>query len=212
MVMTIYDTFFFMYMCTHIYMCTYIYLSQKMFVKILNNKHVGYIHRNHKAYLGWGKDMKTLGHCENNNVKEVGTLPVQINLCTLLIAFSTAVQKRVTVVRKATVGAQPKQMIVQLYERERDTHTHTHTHSHKHRQKHTHTKKLLCAFVLSRLDYCNSVLEGCPKYLLSKLQKVQNNAARLIFRTTRSAHVTPRLHSLHWLPIEKRIEYKLSLL
>ena len=49
-------------------------------------------------------------------------------------------------------------------------------------------------------------------YLLSKLQKMQNNAARLIFRTTRSAHVTPRLHSLHWLPIEKRIEYKLSLL
>ena len=31
------------------------------------------------------------------------------------------------------------------------------------------TKKLLCAFVLSRLDYCNSLLAGCPKYLLSKL-------------------------------------------
>ena len=76
------------------------------------------------------------------------------------------------------------------------------------------TKKLLCAFVLSRLDYCNPLLAGCPKYLLSKLQKVQNNAARLIFRTTRSAHVTPNpmLHSLPWLPIEQRIEYKLSLL
>ena len=59
------------------------------------------------------------------------------------------------------------------------------------------TKKLLCAFVLSRLDYCNSLLAGCPKYLLSKLQKVQNNAARLISRTTRSAHVTPMHHSLH---------------
>ena len=73
-------------------------------------------------------------------------------------------------------------------------------------------KKLLCAFVFSRLDYCNSLLAGRPKYLPSKLQKVQNNAARLIFRTTRSAHVTPMLHSLHWLPIEQRIEYKLSLL
>ena len=71
------------------------------------------------------------------------------------------------------------------------------------------TKKLLCAFVLSRLDYCNSLLAYCPKYLLSKLQKVQNNAARLIFRTTWSAHITPMLHSLHWLPIEQRIEYKL---
>jgi len=71
------------------------------------------------------------------------------------------------------------------------------------------TKKLLCAFVFSRLDYCNSLLVGRPKYLLSKLQKVQNNAARLIFRTTRSAHITPMLHSLHWLPIEQKIEYKL---
>ena len=71
---------------------------------------------------------------------------------------------------------------------------------------------MLRAFILSRLDYCNSLLAGCPLYLLSKLQKAQNNAARLIFRTTRSAHVTPVLHSLHWLPIEQRIEYKLSLL
>ena len=81
--------------------------------------------------------------------------------------------------------------------------------------KKSHTKKpknLLCAFVFSRLDYCNSLLAGCPKYLLSKLQKVQNNAGRPIFRTTRSSHVTPMLHSLHWIPIEQRIEYKLSLL
>ena len=73
------------------------------------------------------------------------------------------------------------------------------------------TKKLLCAFLLSRLDYCNSLLSGCPKYLFCKLQKIKNNAARLIFRTTRFVHVTPMLHSLHWLPVEQRIEYKLSL-
>ena len=48
-----------------------------------------------------------------------------------------------------------------------------------------------------RLDYCNSLLAGCPKHLHSKLRKVQNYAARLIFR---SAHVTPMLHSPQWLP------------
>ena len=69
-------------------------------------------------------------------------------------------------------------------------------------------KTVVCVFGISRLDYCNSLLAGCPKYLLSNLQRVQNNAARLIFRTTRSAHVTPMLHFLHWLPIEQRIEYK----
>ena len=74
------------------------------------------------------------------------------------------------------------------------------------------TKTLVCALVLSRLDYCNSLLAGCPKYLLNKLQKIQNYAARLIFRSPKSAHITPVLHSLHWLPIERRINYKLSLL
>ena len=36
------------------------------------------------------------------------------------------------------------------------------------------TKTLVCALVLSRLDYCNSLLAGCPKYLLERWQKVQN--------------------------------------
>ena len=73
-------------------------------------------------------------------------------------------------------------------------------------------KTLVCSLVLSRLDYCNSLLAGCPKILLNKLQKVQNSAARLICRLPRSAHITPALESLHWLPIEQRINYKLLLL
>ena len=38
-------------------------------------------------------------------------------------------------------------------------------------------KKLLYVFVLSRLNYYNLLLVGCPKYHISKLQKLQNNAA-----------------------------------
>ena len=74
------------------------------------------------------------------------------------------------------------------------------------------TKTLICSFVLSRLDYCNSLLAGSPKYLLLKLQKVQNSAARLIFRAPGRTQASPLLHSLHWLPVEERISYKLSLL
>ncbi|WP_419588792.1 hypothetical protein, partial [Thiolapillus sp.] len=73
-------------------------------------------------------------------------------------------------------------------------------------------KTLISAFVLSRIDYCNSLLAGCPKQLIHKLQKVQNNAARLICRTPKFDHISPVLHTLHWLPVEQRIEYKLLFL
>ena len=72
------------------------------------------------------------------------------------------------------------------------------------------TKTLLCAFVLSRLDYCNALLVGSPKHLIEKLQKVQNHAARLVFCCSKFDHVTPLLHSLHWLPVHLRIDYKIS--
>jgi hypothetical protein len=71
---------------------------------------------------------------------------------------------------------------------------------------------LVCAFVLSRLDYCNSLLAGCPLYLLNKLQKAQNSAARLVLKSRKWDHAKPLLCTLHWLPIAARIDYKLSTL
>ena len=67
-------------------------------------------------------------------------------------------------------------------------------------------------FSCRETDYCNSLLAGCPKQLIHKLQKVQNNAARLICRTLKFDHISPVLQTLHWLPFEQRIEYKLLLL
>ena len=52
-------------------------------------------------------------------------------------------------------------------------------------------KTMISAFVLPRIDYCNSLLAGCPKQLIHKLQKVQNNAARLICRTPKSITYLP---------------------
>ena len=48
--------------------------------------------------------------------------------------------------------------------------------------------------------------------MLERLQKVQNSAARLIFRCRKQNHISPLLMSLHWLPIDARIEYKLSVI
>ena len=74
------------------------------------------------------------------------------------------------------------------------------------------TKTLVNAFISSRLDYCNSLLAGISSGLLKKLQSVQNAAARLISRTRKFDHITPVLRDLHWLPIRKRIDFKIATL
>ena len=40
-----------------------------------------------------------------------------------------------------------------------------------------------------------------PAVHMSKLQRIQNSAARLACSTPRSNHITPVLFSLHWLPV-----------
>ncbi|MEO1006360.1 MAG: reverse transcriptase family protein [Cyanobacteria bacterium J06638_38] len=74
------------------------------------------------------------------------------------------------------------------------------------------TEKLVHAFITSRLDYCNSMLYGIPDNLLCHLQRLQNTAARLVTRTRKHEHITPVLHSLHWLPVRQRISFKILLL
>ena len=70
------------------------------------------------------------------------------------------------------------------------------------------TKTLVTSLILSKLDYCNSLLVGLPIETINRLQTVQNNAARLVFRKRKYDHVTPLLYELHWLPVSKRIDYK----
>ena len=64
---------------------------------------------------------------------------------------------------------------------------------------------------LSSRDWtnCNCLLFGIPKYQRDKLQRIQNTAARLVMGLKRSDHVTPILKNLHWLPVQKRIEFKI---
>uniref|UniRef100_A0A8C8DH59 Reverse transcriptase domain-containing protein n=1 Tax=Oryzias sinensis TaxID=183150 RepID=A0A8C8DH59_9TELE len=73
-------------------------------------------------------------------------------------------------------------------------------------------EKLIHAFVTSRLDYCNSLLAACPKSSLRSLQLVQNAAARLLAGTSRRDPITPLLVSLHWIPVDSRIKFKILLL
>lgn len=68
---------------------------------------------------------------------------------------------------------------------------------------------LVQALVTSKLDYCNSLLYGSPKYLIKQLQRVQNAAARVVTVSPKFCHITPVLKNLHWLPIDLRIEFKI---
>ena len=70
--------------------------------------------------------------------------------------------------------------------------------------------QLVMSFVISRIDYCNSVLVGLPVSTLAPLQRVQNAAARLILGLSRRSHITPALKQLHWLPIKFRIIFKVA--
>ena len=74
------------------------------------------------------------------------------------------------------------------------------------------TKGALISLVTSGFDYCNGLLCGIPEELICKLQRVQNNAARVVTLTKKHDHITPVLKELHWLPVRKRIEFKILLL
>ena len=68
------------------------------------------------------------------------------------------------------------------------------------------------AFITSKLDYCNSLLYGCGKMQLKKLQYVQNTTARIITETRKFDDISPVLFDLHWLPVSYRIVFKILLL
>ena len=76
----------------------------------------------------------------------------------------------------------------------------------------TATATLVSAFVLSRIDYCNSLLFGSTHAVTSNLQRIQNYAARVILRLPKSSSITTHSKSLHWLPVKVGSTYKNSLI
>ena len=70
--------------------------------------------------------------------------------------------------------------------------------------------ELACSIVASKLDYCNSLLVNISNSNIAKLQRVQNNLARLVCNVNCRTSSVSLLHKLHWLPINQRINYKVA--
>ena len=68
------------------------------------------------------------------------------------------------------------------------------------------------ALVVSKVDYCCSVLAGVSGHLLDRLQSILNAAARLVFSARRSERITPLLRDLYWLRVPERIQFRLGVL
>ena len=73
-------------------------------------------------------------------------------------------------------------------------------------------ESIVQAIVMSRIDYCNRLLCGVAATNLSKLQRVQNTAVRLVCSLPRHEHITSSFIRLHWLPIKFRINFKIAML
>ena len=72
-----------------------------------------------------------------------------------------------------------------------------------------HTAKTVAASIVhSKLDYCNSLYYGLPKFQINRLKHIQNALARTIVQAPKFKHITPILNP-YWLKVSEPIEYKI---
>ena len=70
-------------------------------------------------------------------------------------------------------------------------------------------KIVVMSTVLSKLNFSAALYVGLPKNIKSRMQKVQNYAARIVTKTSKHEHITPILHQLKWLTVQQYAMYRL---
>ena len=72
------------------------------------------------------------------------------------------------------------------------------------------TKYIIQSLVISKLDYCNSLLLRSADYQLNKMQWIQNMACRIVCNLHKFNHVSSSMQDLHSLKIPYQIQFKVA--
>ena len=67
---------------------------------------------------------------------------------------------------------------------------------------------IINTLVISKLYYCSSIWSNMSAGNITKLQKVQNIAVRIITNMRKFDHSTPALHKIKWLPVKEHLLYR----
>ena len=143
----------------------------------------------------------------SKRTKHLHSLPTSITMGNALIPFKTSVKNLgITLVCHLTMNAHVSNIARTCYFELRRL------ASIRRFLTSTATATLVSAFVLSRIDYCNSLLFGSTHDATSLLQRIQTYAARVILRLPKSSSITIHIKSHHWLPVKVSSTYKIGCL
>lgn len=71
------------------------------------------------------------------------------------------------------------------------------------------TKILALSLVIFPFDYCNCILYGITDREISKMRRIQNMSAKLVYNRGKFESSKQALYGAHWLPVKTRIKFKI---
>ena len=143
----------------------------------------------------------------SNRTRHLLSLPTSINICNAQISFKQSVKNLgYTLDCHLTMNAHVSNIARTCYFELRRL------ASIRRFLSGTVTATLTSAFVLSRIDYCNSLLFGSTHDATSHLQRIQNYEARVVLRLPKSSNITTHLEPLHWFLVKVGSTFKIACL